>query len=326
MRMIIGLFGALAFAIGLAGATAPARAAISCSASGTLAFGTIDVLAGTATPAQPATISFSCSGAAGNTTSVTLCFSLGAGQSSTWPPRQLANGTNRLNVELYKDTGLTNVLGTWSAYTTAYAAGTTGIGIVMPITSGAGSATANVYGTVLGSQQRIPSGAHSNNFVGSARLHIIQNRNTNTAACGDAGPTLATASFSASANIQPNCRIAATNLAFGAISSTTQPTDATSQINLQCSNALPYIVSLSGGLSGASDPTRRKMTSGNNTLVYGLYRDAARSLPWGDTSGVNTAAGTGTALHQTLTVYGRVPGQSLVVGSYSDTISVTVSY
>jgi len=69
------------------------------------------------------------------------------------------------------------------------------------------------------------------------------------------------------------------------------------------------------------------MAFGANTVTYGLYRDAARTLPWGATIGVNTASGTGSGLAQNLTVYGRIAPQTTPQpASYSDTIIVTVGY
>jgi spore coat protein U-like protein len=66
------------------------------------------------------------------------------------------------------------------------------------------------------------------------------------------------------------------------------------------------------------------MTFSTSNVTYGLYKDAARSLPWGSTAGVNTASGTGTGLTQTLTVYGRVPPQTTPnAGAYTDTIVAT---
>jgi spore coat protein U-like protein len=69
------------------------------------------------------------------------------------------------------------------------------------------------------------------------------------------------------------------------------------------------------------------MTNGANTITYGLYQNAARTIAWGGTIGTNTVAGTGTGLAQLTTVYGRVPGQATPSpGTYTDTIIVTVTY
>jgi spore coat protein U-like protein len=49
---------------------------------------------------------------------------------------------------------------------------------------------------------------------------------------------------------------------------------------------------------------------------------------WGNTPGTDTpAAATASLTPSVLTVYGRVPAQqALPVGSYTDTVTITVSY
>ena len=69
------------------------------------------------------------------------------------------------------------------------------------------------------------------------------------------------------------------------------------------------------------------MAFSSSNVTYGLYRDSARSQPWGASVGVNTASGTGDGSSQNLTAYGRVPAQTTPQpGAYSDTIVVTVGY
>jgi spore coat protein U-like protein len=86
-------------------------------------------------------------------------------------------------------------------------------------------------------------------------------------------------------------------------------------------------VSLNGGTTGGT-PTNRKMSKGAERVTYGLYKDNARTQPWGDagTPG-STVAGTGTGAAQPLTVYGRVPPQTTPsAGVYTDTVVVTITY
>jgi outer membrane usher protein len=65
-------------------------------------------------------------------------------------------------------------------------------------------------------------------------------------------------------------------------------------------------------------------------MTYGLYRDAARTRPWGDGSfGTSTVTSTGGGVNvvRTHTVYGRLPAQGVPPpGSYSDTVTVTITY
>ena len=121
--------------------------------------------------------------------------------------------------------------------------------------------------------------------------------------------------------------VSATTVNFGSQGILSSNKDAQGTLTVQCSSTLPYTVSLDGGSSSATDPTLRKMTFSGSNITYGLYRDAARSLPWGNTVGVNTTSGTGTGLSQAQTVYGRVAAQTTPKpGAYSDTIVVTVGY
>jgi spore coat protein U-like protein len=81
--------------------------------------------------------------------------------------------------------------------------------------------------------------------------------------------------------------------------------------------------------TGSGTFTNRTLRTGSNVLNYNLYPDAANSQAWGD--------GTGTTYRfsvnpvdtnvYTLTVYGTIPaGQDVGVGSYTDTITVTMNF
>ena len=70
------------------------------------------------------------------------------------------------------------------------------------------------------------------------------------------------------------------------------------------------------------------MTDGTDFLAYELYQDGSRSTVWGDSGGaVNNPGAAPSSAARTLTVYGRVSaGQSVSVGSYSDTVVATVTF
>ena len=94
-----------------------------------------------------------------------------------------------------------------------------------------------------------------------------------------------------------------------------------------CTNGKPYTIALNGGLSAATDPTKRKMTRGTSSVVYGLYSDQSFQKRFGETTGVNTHSGQGSGVAQSVPVYGRVASQPTPPpGTCSDTITATVTY
>ncbi len=131
--------------------------------------------------------------------------------------------------------------------------------------------------------------------------------------------TTATASMAVSAAVQATCTVTATPMAFGNYFSNVASTS-TSTVSVTCTNLTPYTLGLNAGLTGTV--TARKMTSGANSLNYGLYTDNTYATNFATLASVN---GNGAA--QVTTVYGQVPaGQYVSVGSYADTITATVTY
>lgn len=138
--------------------------------------------------------------------------------------------------------------------------------------------------------------------------------------------------FQVNATVVSACTVSGTTLNFGnsidPLAAAT-PLDSSSTLSVQCTNTTPYTVALNAGSNagGASNFGARTMKAGSNTLGYQLYLDNGRSTVWGDGTGSSTVAGTGTGSTQSLTIYGRLPSLSGVVpGSYTDTVTVTVSY
>ncbi len=143
----------------------------------------------------------------------------------------------------------------------------------------------------------------------------------------------ATATFQVTATVVSACTVSGALLNFGSsINPLTSgvPLYASSTLSVVCTNTTPYSVALDAGTNagGASSFSNRAMKNGTHTLGYQLYQDSAHATVWGDgTSGSTQQAGTGTGSTQSLTIYGSVPALSGVVpGSYTDTVTVTVSY
>jgi spore coat protein U-like protein len=143
-------------------------------------------------------------------------------------------------------------------------------------------------------------------------------------ASSTANATTATNTFQVSANVVSSCLVSAPALAFGNYNST--QIDATTTLTVTCTNNTAYSVGLDKGLNGAA-VNSRQMKSGSYTLNYSLFSDTARTVNWGNTVGTDTVAGTGNGSGQSIIVYGRLPGgQPLTIGTYTDTITATVTY
>lgn len=138
------------------------------------------------------------------------------------------------------------------------------------------------------------------------------------AAAGAAQAQTATTTFQVTANVSASCTVTATDLGFGPyLATAVAPLDASSTINVTCSNSHPYAVDV-----GATPAARTMAGPAGSVLNYGMFNEAARSTAF------TVAAATGTGAAQAYTVYGRVPaGQFLArPGAHSDTVTVTVTY
>ena len=136
-------------------------------------------------------------------------------------------------------------------------------------------------------------------------------------------------SFTVTANVLASCQVNTTNLDFGNYSAASStPTDATSTISVTCNPGQNYSISLDAGQGSGATVASRLLTSGANTLSYGLYTTGAYSALWGDgTLSTATVSATGSGSQQSRTVYGRLAaGQYTAPGTYLDTIAVAVTY
>lgn len=132
------------------------------------------------------------------------------------------------------------------------------------------------------------------------------------------------------------CDVTATALNFGSYDVFSPiPADSTASINVSCkipANSpkapLAVTISLSPGNSGSFSP-RSMQSVGADTLAYNLYTNASMSTIWGDgggSSSVQTAFVT-KEMPWNAMLFGRIPArQNVSVGSYSDTIIVTINF
>jgi len=140
----------------------------------------------------------------------------------------------------------------------------------------------------------------------------------------------ATTTFDVTITIQSSCSIdtpAATDVDFSTVASTATDVTATGQLNVNCTPGTAYTVALNeGSNAGAGGIAERNMANGANLVGYQLYSDASLSQVWGETTGTDTVAGTGTGAVQALSVYGEVPSANSPAGTYTDTVTATVTF
>lgn len=312
--------GAVFAVIGFASSNARAQ---SCSATADdIAFGTVD-LTGGGTPRTSGRIRLQCQGTPNQW--LRVCINLGSGSGGNAPsgdPRYMLSGANRLDYNLYTNNAATNI---WGSYVWPYPP--RGRQVFLRL-RGNGRASRNyrVTGRIKPGQAGAQPGFYISSFSGG---HTLINYaywwQGNCNAISGLGNLQIP--FNVTATIQGACTVTTTDLDFGNASILSANIDSTNRIRVRCASGLPYSIGLSNGSSGGTGPAARLMSAGSGTVTYGIYQNAARSIVWGDTIGVNTRSGTGTGGNQNYTAYGRVPPQtSPAPNTYTDTITVTVTY
>ncbi len=301
--------------------SSPAKAQ-SCSLSITpLVFGNIDVTANAQVNAT-ATATVSCTGSALLPVGVCIELGPGTGGGTSAANRTLVNGANLLNYGLFSDAAASVPWGS-SAWP---AGGASAVGFNLTLSgSGTGSRSITIFGRIYSGQATAAPISYSSTFSGiDARIRY--GLLSFLLGC-DLLTVMQSTSFTVSANVPATCRVTTSDLNFGSVGVLSAPHDAFTNLAPTCTNGTPYQIGLNGGLSGAANPTLRRMTKGSEIVTYGLYRNTARSLPFGNTLGVDTLAGMGTGLPQSTFVYGRVPAQvTPSPGTYTDTIQAIVTY
>jgi spore coat protein U-like protein len=110
----------------------------------------------------------------------------------------------------------------------------------------------------------------------------------------------------------------------------TSPLDTTGSITYTCTGLVAAVVTIDLSTGSGSSYSARTMKNGAASLGYNLYTDAGHHNVWGDGTGSTDHYGPVLVVlgaQQTLTVYGEVPAlQHAKVGSYTDTIIVTINY
>lgn len=141
--------------------------------------------------------------------------------------------------------------------------------------------------------------------------------------------TPVTATMQVSANVVSACTLNTNPLNFGNVTTTTTGnTQASATLIVNCSQGVSYSIGIDNGSnfnsSGAANYTRQ-IASGNNKIPYGIFSDAACSVPW-DNAG-NVVSNSGSGQPQPLIVCGILPPiNAAAPGVYTDTVNVSINY
>lgn len=286
-------------------------------------FGAVDTLSGGAVDVS-ADVTVTCRTLLALLFPVQICINLNAGSGgSTGSVRHLSGpGAGKLDYMLYQDAARSVP---WGSRTQPQ------LGAPVEITFNALSIgipetrTRTIYARLLPGQASAPEGAYSSVFSGAQVEFNMQASLLTPPSCTTVSNNPSSASFTVSANVMANCNITAHDLDFGQHGILDSAVDATGQLDVVCTPGTSYAISMNNGLNG-DGPTQRRMMLGGQSILYGLYKDSARSQPWGS-SGGEVLTGTGTGTTVAVPVHGRVPPQATPgAGLYSDTVVVTITY
>lgn len=260
--------------------------------------------------------------------SITACVFIGEGTPTGVQPRRMSNSNGTfMNYDLFADPARSQIIGTPTSNHATYTVGIEVAPFQTVLTN------IPLYGRVYGGQQLpaafpflgVPGGSLIRYSYGRFVAPTAEEcRAGITGLLGGAGET----SFSFSgvqARFPDTCRInAATTMDFGTPSRLDAALDQDSAITLRCPTGTAWSLTLNNGLN--ADGSVRRMAAGTHRIIYELYRDSARLVRWGDTQ-ASQVSGVGSAVEQSVPVYGRVPAQAVAApGNYSDTITVTLTY
>ena len=141
--------------------------------------------------------------------------------------------------------------------------------------------------------------------------------------------------YEAEIGLCQGCTMNATPINFGNYDTfASAPLDAVGTITVNCSGSVRRAtVTLSvSSTSGTFNPRRMKRSGGIDLLGYNVYTDATRTAIFGDGTGGTSLvrprrpSGPHVSWGASISMYGRIPpGQDVSVGSYSDTLTATVT-
>ncbi|WP_313303280.1 spore coat protein U domain-containing protein [Diaphorobacter sp.] len=307
-----------------------AQAGVTCTASAS-DVNFPDVKPWQATPAQMGSITVRCKSDVRDfaVQKVNVCLAIGTGAgSSSWDPRQMVQsvGSARLDYQIYKADG--------SFFGSPYQPTPAQIRDVIVPRNGNSTAPIVVNMQVVLPAQAssaIPPGQYMGNYSGNGTLMAVSapvSERATPSDCSDDKNNAGIFPFAVTATIPKFCALVPIdNMVFENVAGfgDTERNAGTS-IGVRCTHTTAYSVSLTPSNGNAAGKGALKLVGSSDTVAYSLFRDAARTVPWGNTSG-NAVSSTGNGTIQRFSVHGQVPANlDATPGDYRDSVQVTVTY
>jgi spore coat protein U-like protein len=325
----------IAFAIVLSGSNGfgvgTARAQSCSIGTGSGAYGNVAILSGAAADSS-STFTVSCTGTANQT--VRLCIEWGAGNSPDASGNRLLHSTtDSLRHDFFTTSARATIWGSWGSQLPPYTPYPFGAQQDLALGgAGSNSVVLTVYGRLYANQQTATPGSYAWTSGGSPSLQYGYAGSTS---CPVGGKTTSSSGSSWTATVLADANVSVTSMDFGSTSTLSSNIDATATITVQATNTTPYSIGLDNGVNASGSQRRMQLGATSNYINYGLYIDSARTSPWSTTSSATSCTGgagtcvtgTGTGSSQTVTIYGRVPTQSVpAAGTFSDSVVITVTF
>ncbi|WP_367300374.1 spore coat protein U domain-containing protein [Hafnia alvei] len=302
--------------------------AVTCSLSNvsTVNFSSVNPLASTG-PSTSMTFNYSCTKELGDVLAgINLCFNIGnssvSGQIATRTMSSAGPPANTLNYQLYQNAGNTIIWGS------QYQPGTTFPMVQIPLlnlTPVTGSLT--VYGQIPTPQLSSVPGRFQDNYTAATSIVTL---NVGLLAppttCGNT--IVATFPFNVTAMVLKQCDIIyANNISFGSVNANQINLAAFNTLGVACTNNTPYTIGLVPSNSNTAGSGIMKGTGSNIDAVPYQLRSSSGSTGtvWGNTT-QNTVSGTGNGFTIPYVIYGTVPSANYIPDSYSDTVTINVTY
>lgn len=282
-------------------------------------FAGVDVTSSSNVDTQ-ASVGITCTGITIPTTRVCPNIGAGSGGATSTVRKMIGPGGAVLNYQLYSDA---NRSVTWGSSSWGFPGlpPTWDLGLSL----GGISTSATIYARVFGGQNTLSAGTYTSSFTTADTDFVYQILGSLTG-CPLILPQHRFPTFTVKATVNNNCAVTASNVDFGTRGVLRTNIDAAGEVQVTCTKDAPYSLGLDNGLTGTA-PLARKMKKGTSAVTYALYKDAARSIAWGSTVGVDVLGGTGNGSLVRVPIYGRVPPQTTPsAGDYSDSVVVTVNY